>query len=184
MGGPIHYTLKASFLLLLLLLSIQAGIPIPSPFSYPRSTASFLGADQDQGLMAAVEPFLRRNANHNNPGGGALEEPPLAQETDEVPHADPEQEQRAELRSTIRTKLIEQIRSECETRRLRRLSVHCPAVETCYSDIAESIMNNDLEVSEETDTETLQAVLLELQKKKNQFTPFINEKVTEIDVVK
>ena len=43
MGGPIHYTLKACFLLLLLLLSIQAGIPIPSPFSYPRSTASLKG---------------------------------------------------------------------------------------------------------------------------------------------
>ena len=113
----------------------------------------------------------------------AHEAPPLAPESAEVPHADPEAElqQRERLR-TIHTFILEQVRDRCERRPWqRRLSVHFPEMEEIYSQIADNILSNDLELSADTDTDatTLREWLQEIEKNKRLLQPIIRRQFTD-----
>ncbi|XWS37447.1 hypothetical protein CRYUN_Cryun19dG0043600 [Craigia yunnanensis] len=63
----------------------------------------------------------------------------LALEPTEVPHADPQQEQREALRSAIHTLILEQVREHCEKGK-GRLSIHFSKMAKRDSSATENIV--------------------------------------------
>lgn len=110
--------------------------------------------------------FFKRVNRFFNRERGVIQNP-LAPEPAEVPHADPQQEQREALRSAIHTLILEQVREHCEKGK-GRLSIHFPEMAERDSSAAENIMSRDLEISAEMDTETLRGGVEEKKENPNE----------------
>ncbi|KAL5758353.1 hypothetical protein ACOSP7_020964 [Xanthoceras sorbifolium] len=82
----------------------------------------------------------------------AQEALPLAPAPAEVA---PDQEERAELREEVKTLIVQQLQEEEFRMEGVRLSVHFSEMREVYSSTAENIMSYDLEISKETNAESL-----------------------------
>lgn len=84
----------------------------------------------------------------------------------------PDQEEGAALRRELHALIREQLVEECE-RGKGRLSFHSPEITEVYSSAAERIMSYDLEISAETDAESLREWVENIKKDPNLLKPLI-----------
>lgn len=130
-------------------------------------------------LFEMVNPFFNREReviqNPRAPERGAAPEAlPQAPAPTEVAHPAPDQKERAALRRDIHTLIREQLHEHCEKGK-GRLSVHFPEITEIYSSAAKAIMSYDLEISAETDTETLRRWVENIRGDPNLLKPLIRE---------
>lgn len=122
---------------------------LPLPFGEGGSGASSSKKPTIPDLNLPANPVA-------SPSPGAAQEAlPQAAAPEEVAHPDPDQEERAALLPEVQTLIIEQLQEESKKAQGVRLSVLFPEMREVDSSAAESIMYYDLEISRETDAESL-----------------------------
>ncbi|KAL6515405.1 NADH:ubiquinone oxidoreductase subunit 3 [Orobanche minor] len=101
-----------------------------------------------------------------------------AQEAEEAPiHPDPDQEEeeRAALLLEVRALILNQLQSESKKAAGVELSVLFPEMQEVDSSAAESIMHYDLEISRETDAESLREWVEQIRDDPNLLKPLIKD---------
>lgn len=107
--------------------------------------------------------------------GAAQEALPQAAAPEEVAHPDPDQEERAALLLEVQALIIEQLQEESKKAQGVRLSVLFPEMREVDSSAAESIMYYDLEISRETDAESLREWVEKIRDDPNLLKPLIKD---------
>ncbi|KAL5798455.1 hypothetical protein ACOSQ2_003275 [Xanthoceras sorbifolium] len=111
-------------------------------------------------------------ANQVASPGAAQEALPLAPAPAEVA---PDQEERAALREEVKTLIVQQLQEEELRMEGVRLSVHFPEMREVYSSTAENIMSYDLEISKETNAESLREWRDKIDQAPNLLKPLIKD---------
>jgi hypothetical protein len=121
--------------------------------------------------LTLVEPFLNSLESLSAPQEALPQAPAPA----EVAHPAPDQEERAALRRKLHTIIHEQLRHECERGLPKWQLSNSSEMAEVYSSAAEMIVSYDLEISAETDAESLCEWVENIRKDPNLLKPLIQE---------
>lgn len=130
----------------------------------------FPDTDTDSGSVNQPGP-----ANPVASPGAAQEAPPQAPAPAEVAHPAPDQEERAALREEVKTLIIRQLDEASRKAQGVRLSVLFPEMAEIHSSATENIMSHDLEITGETDAESLREWRDRIRDNPNLLKPLIKE---------
>ncbi|KAJ0074693.1 hypothetical protein Patl1_37438 [Pistacia atlantica] len=135
----------------------------------------FPETDTDSGSVNQPEARPVLPANQVASPGAAQEALPQAPAPAEVAHPAPDQEDRAALLEEVKTLIVQQLQEEFKKAQCVRLSVHIQEMRGVHSSAADNILSHDLEISAETDAESLREWREKIRDYQNILKPLIKD---------